>query len=49
MQLRDVHGYDGQEVADILELSPGNQRILLHRARAGVRRELEAYFAGTRD
>jgi RNA polymerase sigma-70 factor (ECF subfamily) len=49
MELRDVQGYDGQEVADILELSLGNQRILLHRARAGVRRELEAYFAGTRD
>jgi RNA polymerase sigma-70 factor (ECF subfamily) len=49
MELRDIHGYDGQEVADILELSPGNQRILLHRARAGVRRELEAYFAGIRD
>jgi RNA polymerase sigma-70 factor (ECF subfamily) len=49
MELRDVHGYDGQEVADILELSAGNQRILLHRARAGVRRELEAYFEGTRD
>jgi RNA polymerase sigma-70 factor, ECF subfamily len=46
IELRDVHGYDGQEVADILELSPGNQRILLHRARAGVRRELESYFAG---
>ncbi|HUE59464.1 MAG TPA: sigma-70 family RNA polymerase sigma factor, partial [Acidimicrobiales bacterium] len=45
IELRDVHGYDGQEVADILELSPGNQRILLHRARAGVRRELEPYFA----
>lgn len=46
MELRDVHGYDGQEVANILNLSPGNQRILLHRARAGVRRELETYFAG---
>ena len=46
IELRDVHGYDGQEVADMLELSPGNQRILLHRARATVRRELESYFAG---
>lgn len=46
MELRDVHGYDGQEVAEILELTPGNQRILLHRARAGVRREIESYFAG---
>jgi RNA polymerase sigma-70 factor, ECF subfamily len=47
IELRDVHGYDGQEVADILDLSPGNQRILLHRARAGVRRELESYFGRT--
>lgn len=46
IELRDVCGYDGQEVADILELSPGNQRILLHRARASVRRELESYFSG---
>ena len=46
IELRDVQGYDGQEVADILDLSPGNQRILLHRARAGIRRELEVYFAG---
>jgi RNA polymerase sigma-70 factor (ECF subfamily) len=45
IELRDVHGLEGDEVADILELSPGNQRILLHRARAGVRRELESYFA----
>jgi RNA polymerase sigma-70 factor (ECF subfamily) len=48
IELRDVHGFNGQEVADILELSPGNERILLHRARAGVRRELESYFTGTR-
>ena len=47
IELRDVHGYNGQEVASILELSPGNQRILLHRARAVVRRELETYYAGT--
>jgi RNA polymerase sigma-70 factor (ECF subfamily) len=47
IELRDVHGFNGQEVADILELSPGNERILLHRARASVRRELESYFTGT--
>jgi RNA polymerase sigma-70 factor (ECF subfamily) len=45
MELRDLHGYDGQEVADLLSLSIGNQRVLLHRARAMVRRELEMYFA----
>jgi RNA polymerase sigma-70 factor (ECF subfamily) len=47
IELRDVHGFNGQEVADILDLSPGNERILLHRARASVRRELESYFTGT--
>lgn len=46
MELRDVLGYDGQEVADLLDLSVGNQRVLLHRARAFVRRELELYFSG---
>jgi RNA polymerase sigma-70 factor (ECF subfamily) len=45
IELRDVHGLDGKEVADILNVSPGNQRILLHRARAGdVRRAVESYF-----
>jgi RNA polymerase sigma-70 factor (ECF subfamily) len=46
MELRDLHGYDGQEVADLLSVNLGNQRVLLHRARALVRRELETYFAG---
>lgn len=46
IELRDLHGYGGDEVARILELSPGNERILLHRARATVRRELESYFTG---
>lgn len=31
--LRDVLGYSGPEVAVMLELSPGNVRVLLHRAR----------------
>ena len=45
IELRDLHGYNGEEVAQILDLTAGNQRILLHRARATVRRELESYFA----
>jgi RNA polymerase sigma-70 factor (ECF subfamily) len=40
--LRDVHGWDGAEVCDALELSDGNQRVLLHRARSRVRADLEA-------
>lgn len=31
--LRDVLGYDGPEVAQMLELSPANVRVILHRAR----------------
>ena len=45
IELRDVDGYEPEEVCTLLDLSPGNQRILLHRARAAVRRELEIYFA----
>jgi RNA polymerase sigma-70 factor, ECF subfamily len=39
--LRDVEGWDAPEVAEALEISPGNERVLLHRARAKVRAALE--------
>jgi RNA polymerase sigma-70 factor (ECF subfamily) len=42
--LRDIEGYSSTEVCSLLELTPGNQRVLLHRARAAVRRGLEDYF-----
>jgi RNA polymerase sigma-70 factor (ECF subfamily) len=35
--LRDVHGFSGEEVCELLELSQANQRVILHRARATVR------------
>jgi RNA polymerase sigma-70 factor, ECF subfamily len=38
--LRDVWGLSGPEVCELLEVSPGNQRLLLHRARRGVRERL---------
>lgn len=41
--LRDMVGLSSEEVADLLEVSEGNQRVLLHRARSRVRRELGAY------
>jgi RNA polymerase sigma-70 factor (ECF subfamily) len=43
--LRDVHGWSSDEVCEQLHLTPGNQRVLLHRARARVRRRLEEYLA----
>jgi RNA polymerase sigma-70 factor (ECF subfamily) len=39
--LRDVEGWESDEVAAALELSAGNERVLLHRARAKVRAALE--------
>lgn len=42
--LRDVRGFSSDEVCDLLDVSPGNQRVLLHRARAAVRRHLEMFF-----
>jgi RNA polymerase sigma-70 factor (ECF subfamily) len=44
IMLRDLQGFDAPEVCELLHLSDGNQRILLHRARAKVRAALEAYF-----
>jgi RNA polymerase sigma-70 factor, ECF subfamily len=42
--LRDVQGRPADEVCAILEISPANQRVLLHRARAHVRAHLEVYL-----
>ena len=39
--LRDVEGLSAPEVCRILELTEGNQRVLLHRGRARVRAILE--------
>ena len=44
--LRDVEGWSSEEVCDSLELSEANQRVLLHRGRAKVRRAVEVYLDG---
>ena len=42
--LRDVAGWDAEETSALLNLSPVNQRVRLHRARAAVRQALEDYL-----
>jgi RNA polymerase sigma-70 factor, ECF subfamily len=46
ISLRDVEGWSADEVRNALDLSEVNQRVLLHRARAKVRRDLEEYLDG---
>ena len=45
IELRDVEGWSAPEVCELLELTEGNQRVLLHRARTRVRRAIDAYLA----
>ena len=42
--LRDVDGCSPDEICAVLDLTPANQRVVLHRARARVRAALEAYL-----
>lgn len=42
VELRDVHGFDSEEVCELLDLTAANQRVLLHRGRARLRTVLEA-------
>jgi len=42
--LRDLYQWNSEEVSTALNISQGNQRILLHRARQRLKLELERYF-----
>jgi RNA polymerase sigma-70 factor (ECF subfamily) len=44
--MRDVCGMSSEEVCAALEISPANQRVLLHRARAVLRAALAGYYRG---
>ncbi len=43
--LRDVQGWTAEEVCESLGITDGNQRVLLHRARARVRNALEQHLS----
>src|SRR4029077_4024087 len=45
--MRDVEGLSSSETCAALDVSEGNQRVLLHRARSRVRAALEDYLAGS--
>ena len=42
--LRDVGGWTSEEVCRLLNITPANQRVRLHRARTAIRERLEEYL-----
>ena len=45
VRLRDVEGLPSEDVCEVLSLTEGNQRVLLHRGRSKIRAALETYMA----
>jgi RNA polymerase sigma-70 factor (ECF subfamily) len=48
VSLRDLEGWAATEVCEALQISEGNQRVLLHRARSRVREALDRYLGDGR-
>ncbi len=46
LALRDVEGLPPEEICELLEISPENQRVLLHRGRTALRKQLQEYVGG---
>jgi RNA polymerase sigma-70 factor (ECF subfamily) len=46
IRMRDIEGWGSDEVCAALDVSAGNQRVLLHRARSRVRAALEGHLNG---
>lgn len=44
VELRDVHGWDSEDICDALSISAVNQRVLLHRGRTSIRATIERYL-----
>jgi RNA polymerase sigma-70 factor (ECF subfamily) len=42
--LRDIEGWTGREVSELMGVTEGHQRVLLHRARSKIRQALEDYL-----
>jgi RNA polymerase sigma-70 factor, ECF subfamily len=45
--MRDIEGFTGNDVCELLGLTPANQRVILHRGRAAVRALLENHFGAS--